>query len=63
MQYQAAIQMAQQSPQLYNMGQLHRQMLEVLGVQDADDIVKLPEDAKPADPVTENMMLMKQEPV
>ena len=63
MQYQAAIQLAQQSPQIYDMGKLHRQMLEVLGVQNADDIVKLPDDMKPADPVTENMMIMKQEPI
>jgi hypothetical protein len=45
------------------MGKLHRQMLEVLGIQDAEDIIKLPEDIKPADPVTENMMILKQEPV
>jgi len=63
MQYQAALQLSQQAPQLYDMGKLHRQMLEVLGIQDADDIIKLPEDIKPADPVTENMMLLKQEPV
>ena len=63
MQYQAAVQLAQQSPQIYDMGKLHRQMLEVLGVQNADDIVKLPDDMKPADPVTENMMIMKQEPI
>ena len=63
MQYQAAIQLAQQSPQIYDMGKLHRQMLEVLGVQNADEIVKLPDDMKPADPVTENMMMMKQEPI
>ena len=63
MQYQAAMQLAQQSPQIYDMGKLHRQMLEVLGVQNADDIVKLPDDMKPADPVTENMMIMKQEPI
>jgi len=63
MQYQAALQLAQQAPQLYDMGKLHRQMLEVLGIQDADDIIKLPEDIKPADPVTENMMILKQEPV
>ena len=63
MQYQAAIQLAQQSPQIYDMGKLHRQMLEVLGVQNADEIVKLPDDMKPADPVTENMMIMKQEPI
>ena len=57
------MQLAQQSPQIYDMGKLHRQMLEVLGVQNADDIVKLPDDMKPADPVTENMMIMKQEPI
>jgi hypothetical protein len=44
------------------MGKLHRQMLEVLGIQDASSIIKLPEDIKPADPVTENMMMLKQEP-
>jgi len=63
MQYQAALQLAQQAPQLYDMGKLHRQMLEVLGIQDASDIIKLPDEIKPADPVTENMMIMKQEPV
>jgi hypothetical protein len=63
MQYQAALQLAQQAPQLYDMGKLHRQMLEVLGIQDADDIIKLPEDIKPKDPVAENMAILKQEPV
>ena len=63
MQYQAALQLAQQAPQLYDMGKLHRQMLEVLGIQDASDIIKLPEEIKPKDPVTENMAMLKQEPV
>ena len=63
MQYQAALQLSQQAPQLYDLGKLHRQMLEVLGIQDASDIIKLPDDIKPSDPVTENMMLLKQEPV
>ena len=63
MQYQAALQLSQQAPQLYDLGKLHRQMLEVLGIQDAGDIIKLPEDIKPSDPVTENMMILKQEPV
>ena len=63
MQYQAALQLSQQAPQLYDMGKLHRQMLEVFGIQDASDIIKLPDDIKPADPVTENMMMLKQEPV
>mgnify|MGYP001207460056 CR=1 FL=1 len=62
-QYQAAMQLAQQAPNLYNMGKLHRQMLEVLGIKDADEIVKLPDDIKPSDPVTENMAILKQEPV
>jgi uncharacterized cupredoxin-like copper-binding protein len=62
-QYQAALQLAQQAPQLYDLGKLHRQMLEVLGIQDADDIIKLPEDIKAKDPVTENMAILKQEPI
>ena len=63
MQYQAALQLAQQAPQLYDMGKLHRQMLEVLGISEAADIIKLPDDIKPKDPVTENMAILKQEPV
>lgn len=63
MQYQAALQLAQQAPQLYDMGKLHQQMLEVLGIQDAGDIIKLPDDIKPMDPVAENMAILKQEPV
>jgi hypothetical protein len=63
MQYQAALQLAQQSPQHYDMGKLHRQMLEVLGIQDAGEIIKLPEDLKPADPVSENMAILNQSPV
>ena len=63
MQYQAALQMSQQAPQLYDMGKLHRNMLEVLGIQDAADIIKLPGDIKPKDPVSENMAILKQEPV
>jgi hypothetical protein len=63
MQYQSALQLAQQAPQLYDMGRLHRQMLEVLGISDAKEIVKLKEDIKSADPVSENMAILKQEPV
>ena len=63
MQYQAALQLSQQAPQLYDMGKLHSQMLEVLGIQDASDIIKTPEDMKPMDPVAENMALLQQSPV
>ena len=62
-QYQAALQLAEKSPQLYDMGKLHRQMLEVLGIQDVQDIIKLPEDIKPKDPVAENMAILNQSPV
>jgi len=62
-QYQAALQLAQQAPQLYDMGKLHRQMLEVMGIQDADEIIKLPDDIGPKDPVSENMAMLKQEPI
>tara|TARA_R110000868_G_scaffold1709_1_gene13767 strand:- start:4673 stop:7141 length:2469 start_codon:yes stop_codon:yes gene_type:complete len=62
MQYQAALQLAEKAPQLYNMGMLHKQMLNVLGIQDASSIITLPEDIKPMDPVTENMAILKQEP-
>jgi len=63
MQYQAALQLAQQAPQLYDMGKLHMQMLGVLGIQDASDIIKLPKDIKPMDPVAENMAMLQQTPI
>ena len=54
-QYQAVIQMAQMAPDIYDLPQLHRGMLEVLGIKHADKLVPLPEDMKPIDPVSENM--------
>jgi len=62
-QYQAVLQLAQQAPQIYNMPQLHRQMLEVLGIQNASKLVSLEDDAKPQDPITENMNVFKGKPV
>lgn len=62
-QYQAAVDLASRAPQLYNMGLLHRKMLEVLGIEDAAEIVALPGDIKPKDPVSENMAILKQEAV
>lgn len=62
-QYQAVIQLSQTAPQIYDMRQLHRGMLEVLGVKNADKLVPLPDDQKPMDPVTENMRILKGEPV
>jgi len=62
-QYQAALQLAQQAPQFYDMAKLHRQMLEVLDIKDAKDIVKLPEEIKNMDPVSENMAALNQEAI
>jgi len=62
-QYQAVIQMAQMAPDIYDLPQLHRGMLEVLGIKNADKLVPLPEDMKPQDPVTENQRILKEEPV
>jgi hypothetical protein len=63
MQYQAALQLAAQAPQMYDIPMLHRQMLEVLGIQDADKLVPTENDIKPTDPVSENMNIINGEPV
>jgi len=62
-QYQAALQLAQGAPQLYDLPRLHRQMLEVLGVPNADKLVPTEEDQKPRDPISENMNILKGSPV
>ncbi len=62
-QYQAAMQLAQQAPQLYDLPLLHRQMLAVLGIKNAEKLVKMEEDQKPIDPVSENMALIQGKPI
>jgi len=62
-QYQAVIQMAQMAPDIYDLPQLHRNMLEVLGIKNADKLVPLEEDQKPKDPVTENQAALKGKPM
>ena len=63
MQYQAVIQLAQSAPQIYDLPNLHRQMIEVLGIRNADKLVPVTEDQKPRDPISENMSLLKGTPV
>lgn len=63
MQYQAAMQLAQSAPQMYNLPELHRQMLEVLGIKDADEIVPVEDDIKPVDPVTAVQNIINGKPV
>jgi hypothetical protein len=62
-QYQAVLQMAQSAPQIYDLPQLHRQMIEVLGVKNADKLVPTKDDAKPTDPVSENMDALTGKPL
>jgi hypothetical protein len=62
-QYQAVIQMAQMAPDIYDLPKLHRGMLEVLGIKNAAELVPLPDDQKPKDPVSENMAALKGEPL
>ena len=62
MQYQAALQLAQQAPEMYDMPELHRQMLEVLGIENVDKVIPLEEDIKPTDPISENMNFLNLKP-
>ena len=62
-QYQAVIQMAQMAPDIYDLPQLHRSMLEVLGIKNAAKLVPLEEDMKPTDPVSENQNVLKGKPL
>ena len=62
-QYQAALQLAQTAPQLYNLPLLHRQMLDVLGIKNAQKLIPMDEDQKPTDPVSENQNILMIKPV
>ena len=62
-QYQAVLQLAQGAPQIYNLPQLHRQMLDVLGIRNAQKLIPLEDDQKPVDPIRENMNVMIGKPL
>jgi len=62
-QYQAVLQMSQQAPQIYDLPQLHRQMIEVLGVKNADKLIPTEDDLRPTDPVSENMDALVGKPM
>lgn len=62
-QYQAVLQLAQSAPQLYNLPLLHRQMIEVLGIKNAEKLVPVDEDAVPTDPIQENQNILMNKPV
>jgi hypothetical protein len=62
-QYQAVFQLAQSAPQLYDMPLLHRQMVEVLGIKNANKLIPIEDDTRPRDPVTENQNILMGKPV
>ena len=62
-QYQAVMQLAQQNPDIYDMIELNRQMLDVLGVKNAEKLIPQKDNMKPMNPVTENMNIMNSKPV
>mgnify|MGYP001219045935 CR=1 FL=1 len=62
-QYQAVLQMSQTAPQIYDLPQLHRQMIEVLGVKNAEKLVPTKDDLKPVDPISENMAVLQGKPM
>jgi hypothetical protein len=62
-QYQAVMQLAKDAPQIYDLPQLHRQMIEVLGVKNADKLVPVTDDITPSDPVSENMAALVGKPM
>ena len=62
-QYQAALQLAQTAPQLYDLPLLHRQMLDVLGIKNANKLVPIEEDMTPVDPIQENQNILIGKPV
>ena len=62
-QYQTVLQMAEKAPEIYDLPLLHRQMIEVIGVRNADKLIPLSEEAEPQDPVTENMGVLIGDPI
>jgi hypothetical protein len=63
MQYQSALQLAGTAPQMYDLPLLHRQMLEVMGIKDPDQIIPLKDEIEARDPVSENMDILNEKPV
>ena len=62
-QYQAVLQMSQTAPQIYDLPQLHKQMIEVLGIKNADKLIPTSDDMRPTDPVSENMNVLVNKPI
>jgi len=62
-QHQAALQLANTAPNIYDLPELHRQMLEVLGIKNVEKIIPITDDHKPQDPISENMAILNTKPI
>ena len=62
-QYQAVLQLAATAPQIYNIPELHKRMLTVLGIKEIEKLIPATNDMDPQDPVSENMALINMKPV
>jgi hypothetical protein len=60
---QAVLQLAQTAPQIYDMPELHGDMLRVIGIRDPERLIPQLKDGKPKDPVSENMAILMGKPV
>jgi len=62
-QYQTVMQLAASAPQIYDVPELHKQMLETIGIDNVDKLIPSEEEQKPTDPVSENMDIITGKPV
>ena len=62
-QAQSVLQLSQSAPQLYDMYDTHKRMLEALRIPNIGEVLKEPEEAVRIDPVDENMSVMYGKPI
>jgi hypothetical protein len=60
---QAVLQLATTAPQIYDLAELHGDMLRVVGIRDPERLIPGLKDGKPKDPVSENMAVLMGKPV
>jgi hypothetical protein len=62
-QYQTVMQLAASAPQIYDIPELHKQMLETIGIENVQKLIPSEEEQKPTNPVSENMDILNSKPV
>jgi hypothetical protein len=63
LQYQAVMQLSQQRPDIYDIPFLHRSMVRMIGLENADKIVPDKDNVPYRDPVSENALVLQGKPV